>query len=94
MGKKVVNTFDIITIVIGIITIIIPSYFFFVTSSEEIKDQTIIIFIGVLVILIIGTIISYIYNKWAKFTQIIQINKNKIKTLEEHLKKIESSFIL
>lgn len=94
MNEKSIDIKDIITILIGIISIIIPSYFLFMTSPDEIKNQMIIVFTSIIIILIIGTVISYIYNQWIRLNHNVKINKNKIEKLEKDLKGVELSFKL
>ena len=72
--KKQSDIKDTITIIISLISIIIPSIFFILTSSEEIKTQTYLIFIGILSILIISIFIIYIYSRWKNTMRDIQDN--------------------
>ena len=92
--NKTLGIKEIITITIGVISLIIPSYFFFITSREELRNQAIIVFIGILIFLIIGMTVIYAYTRWSNLTQTVNSNRNKINQIEEDLKDTKSSFKL
>jgi len=71
--NQIANT---IIIFLTIISLSLPSYFFIITSSEKISTQTYVIFIGILIVFIIGIIIYYFYSKWEE-TTIRTINNSK-----------------
>ncbi len=83
---------DIITLFIGIISIVIPSYIFFVTSPNEIKTPAIIVFIGIVIFIMIAIPIFYIYKRWVILNKIVKDNNKELKELREDLKNQEASF--
>ncbi len=84
MNKKF-SGWEIILIILQIIAILIPTYFFFITSPEEIKNQTIIIFIGTAIILFIGTAIFYFYSRWKMLINNVKENKNEIDIIKKDI---------
>ena len=68
---------EIIALSIGIASLIIPSYFFYITSSDKVKNQSLIIFIGILIILMIGIIVVYFISQRNSLILTTKINKNK-----------------
>ncbi|MBS3080542.1 hypothetical protein J4221_03660 [Candidatus Pacearchaeota archaeon] len=53
---------DIITIAIGVVSIVVPTYLFLISSPEEIRNQAIIVFTGIMIVLLLGVPIFYFYN--------------------------------
>lgn len=79
------KTLEIINIIFVFISLIIPSIFFFMTSSEKIKIQTYIIFGIIILALIIGGIISYFISKWKKMGKDIYHVKKDINEMKKDL---------
>lgn len=76
---------DLITIAISLIALLVPFYFFIVTSPEEIRIQTYIIFIGTLIVLIISVFIIYIYSRWMNLIRNVNNSKTQIQDIKRNL---------
>ncbi|HLC31732.1 MAG TPA: hypothetical protein VJK51_03615 [Candidatus Nanoarchaeia archaeon] len=55
---------DVISIFLGLIAVVIPVFFFFISSPEEITFQTILIFGLISVLLLVGSIGYYLRGRW------------------------------
>ena len=80
--NKIANT---ITIFVTMLSIVLPSFFFIVTSSEKITTQTYVIFIGILMTSIAGIIIYYFYSKWEETTKRTIDNSKTIKDIKRDI---------
>ena len=89
-----INLKEFITLAIALISIIIPLYFFYITSPDEIRNQAVIVFIGISIVLLISIPIIYFYSQWSFLIRKVLQNSNEIKKLEKDLKDIISSFEL
>ena len=87
-----INLKEFITLAIALISIIIPLYFFYITSPDEIRNQAVIVFIGISIVLLISIPIIYFYSQWSFLIRKVLQNSNDIKKLETDLKDIISSF--
>ena len=76
---------DIITIAISSIFIFVQFYFLIITSPEEIKIQTYLIFIGTLIILIISIFIIYIYSRWVNLIKGMKNNSKQIINIKRNI---------
>jgi len=76
---------DIISIVIGLLSLFIPFYFFFITSREDIQGITIIIFVAISIVLVVFIGSYSVVWKWRLMGGDVQKNKKEIFELRKDL---------
>ena len=76
---------DVISLILSLFTLAIPIMFFFISSPEEITIQTTIIFGVIILFILIGSFLYYIYVKWQNMNYNIHKNKAEIEKIRESL---------
>jgi len=76
---ELINTFALI------LSIIIPTISLLITSPEEIKTQTYIIFGIIVLVLVIGGFTTYIISRWKKMNKDIHYNKIEMEDIKKDL---------
>lgn len=85
MEKKGVDLFAIINLLVAIFAVLIPAIFFYLTSSEEIKTQTYVIFGVMAVVLLLGVFMIYIISKWKQMVKDIKLTKSELGDIKKEL---------
>ena len=83
--KGVIEIKDLITICISLITLIIPLMILFVNPPEKISPQTYVVFIGIILLILIGVYSIYIYSRWMQIIDDIKENSRAIKEMNKSL---------
>ncbi|MBS3091961.1 hypothetical protein J4466_00930 [Candidatus Pacearchaeota archaeon] len=73
---------DIVSLALAFISVVIPTIFFIISSPDKITNQTLIIFGIIVLSIIIGSFLTYLYSRWKRMSKEIEEMQKALKVKE------------